>query len=148
MLSEAKRRLRRAKESERNLARFLVLHDGLDPRYTDMASSTGRIGHLTGLQFDVASVHYDGENKNVKVPAALWKAWKQVCAIAKGHHKEPLLRIEPSNDDKKGVPIMHIITEERHRDLLQSEDYALRAERILESLPVGLESMGWDEPLD
>ena len=71
--------------------------------------------------FDVASTHYDAENKNTVVPAALWKAWKQVVAIAAAHDKEPLLRLEPSNPDKKGVPIIHMITEERHEKLLTYE---------------------------
>jgi hypothetical protein len=127
-LSDVKKIQRRAKGSERDLARFLMEHDGMDPRYADMASSTGRIGHLTGLQFDVASVIYDAENKNQVVPQTLWKAWKQICSIAAGHGKEPLLRLAPSNADKKGIPVMHIITEERHARLLALEKAHISAE--------------------
>jgi hypothetical protein len=145
-INDVKRIQRRAKESERALARWLIRHDGLDPLYRLVASSTGRIGHLTGLQFDVASKTYDAENKNMVVPAGLWKAWQQVCRLAKEHGKEPLLRLEPSNTDKKGVPILHIITEERHRDLLIAEANGGHAIDILDDLPVGLSDLDpdWD----
>ena len=119
--SEAQRRVERAKASERRLAKWLVEHDGPDPNFmpgAGMATRTGRVGHL--FQYDVPSLHYDGENKNIRV-GSLWKVWKQIADIAHGHGKEPMVRIEPTNPDARKYPKLHIITESRHADLLRAE---------------------------
>ena len=124
MANEIQRRLRRAKDSERRFAKWLVEHDGPHPRYIPgggIASSTGRVGHVTGLQFDCVSMTYAGENKQQKVWAGLWGFWKQVVDVARREHLEPVLRIEPTNEDKAGYPNLHIITEERHAQLLAYE---------------------------
>lgn len=68
---------------------------------------------------------YAGENKQIAVWAGLWKFWKQVVDVALREHLEPLLRIEPTNADKAGYPNMHIITEERHAELLAYEKQVL-----------------------
>ena len=64
---------------------------------------------------------YAGENKQTKVWAGLWGFWKQVVDVARREHLEPVLRIEPTNEDRKGYPNLHIITEERHAELLGYE---------------------------
>lgn len=127
--SEAQRRVDRSKASERRLAKWLVEHDGPDPTMmpgAGLATKTGRVGHL--FQFDVPSLHYDGENKNIRV-GSLWKVWKQITDIARSHGKEPMVRIEPTNEDARRYPKLHIITESRHAALLDAERelLALRA---------------------
>ena len=118
-LNDNQRRLRRSKESERALGRWLLLHNGPDPVFKHIASSTGRVGQITDLQFDVISKTYAGENKQVKVPKKLLGWWVQINEVAARHNKVPLLRIEPTNEGK--FPEMHIITKERHQELLDME---------------------------
>lgn len=113
------------KRSERTLGKWLMEHDGPDPAMSKVASSTGRVGHITELQFDVASLHYSAENKQQKVWAGLWAFWLQIVAKAIENGKTPLLRIDPTNDEKyvlgRRIPKMHVIAEERHAELLGYE---------------------------
>jgi len=123
---ETRKRIRRAKEAERSAGRWLLENDGEDPLWKNIASSTGRVGHITGLQFDNISATYAGEVKNVRVPAKLWGWWRQIVEIAARHHKEPILIIEPTNIVPehalfKKIPKLHIITEQRHAELLAAE---------------------------
>jgi hypothetical protein len=119
MQTDNQKRLRRSKESERTLGRFLLEHDGPDPALAAITSSTGRVGHITDLQFDVLSRSYAAENKQVKVPVKLLAWWLKIIAISAQHNKQPLLRIEPTNERR--LPAMHIITAERHAELLDIE---------------------------
>lgn len=126
--TDAKRRLRRAKDSERRLAKWLITNDGPDPKMmpgNGIVSETGRVGHVTALQFDALSLHYCAENKQEKVPATWWNYWLKIVTKSIDWGKTPLLRIEPTNDDKyingKPVPNLHLITEERHKELLDYE---------------------------
>jgi hypothetical protein len=119
MQTDNQKRLRRSKESERTLGRFLLEHDGPDPALAAITSSTGRVGHITDLQFDVLSRSYAAENKQVRVPVKLLAWWLKIIAIAAQHNKQPLLRIEPTNERR--LPAMHIITAERHAELLDAE---------------------------
>jgi hypothetical protein len=73
---------------------------------------------ITGLQFDCLSLSYAGENKQQKVWAGLWGFWKKIVSKAAEQRKEPVLRIEPTNADAARVPILHIITEDHHAELL------------------------------
>lgn len=135
-----KRRLNRAKASERRGAKWLLKHDGPDPRFRPgggIVTTTGRVGHVTGLQFDMLSRTYAGENKQMKVWAGLWGFWLKIVEKAKEQGKEPLLRIEPTNDGH--APTLHIITEDRHAELLGYEKVAKAAapgiERFIEADP-------------
>lgn len=126
--SDGQLRVARSKQSERDLGHWLQEYDGSDLRFKGIASSTGRVGHITGLQFDVISKTYAAENKQIRVPARLWKWWKQILDVAATQNKEALLRIEPTNQDlgvptklRKRVSSMHILTEDRHRQLLDAE---------------------------
>lgn len=72
------------------------------------------------------------EHKNVKVPATLAKWWQQICSKAIEWQKEPILTWDPPNGSDykvagKPLPTMHIITEDRHAELL-------RKERLLDGL--------------
>lgn len=125
-LNDIQRRIKRSKQSERDLGHWLQKHDGVDPRWVGIASSALRVGHITGLQFDCVSMTYVAENKQVKLPATLLKWWIQINQIAVAQGKEALLRIEPTNDVKSyGVPkkvaSLHILTEDRHAELLRKE---------------------------
>lgn len=125
-LNEIQKRIRKSKQSERDLGHWLEKHDGVDPRWVGIASSALRVGHITGLQFDCVSMTYVAENKQVKLPATILKWWLQINQIAVAQGKEALLRIEPTNDVKIfGVPkkpsSLHIITEDRHAELLRKE---------------------------
>ena len=84
-----------------------------------------RVGHITQLQYDVVSMHYAAENKQVKLPAKFVQWWLQIIDVATANGKDPLLRIEPTNvlvgQYRKKSPEMHIITKERHAQLLEKE---------------------------
>lgn len=71
---------------------------------------------------------YAAENKQVKVPAKLWAWWKQIVVIATQQGKEALLRIEPTNTKPDGTkdraPDLHILTPDRHAELLAKEKFA------------------------
>lgn len=146
-LNDAQRRLRKSKRSERTLGHWLMEHDGPDPRLSGIASTTGRVGHITQLQYDVASKTYAAENKNVKVPARLWKWWCQIIDVAIGQGKEPLLRIEPTNEPlglRKKYPSLHILTEDRHAELLRIERNYDKVLDFIDDLPVGIEDLELD----
>ena len=125
-VSEQKRRLRKSKQTERDSGKWLLEHDGQDPVWRGVSSSTGRVGHITQLQFDVVSRSYAGEVKNIIVPARLFGFWVKILSVAAMHAKNPVLIIVPNNEHKqtgfpKKVPAMHIITDERHAELLAKE---------------------------
>lgn len=139
-VSEQKRRLRKAKQAERDSGKWLLDNDGQDPLWKNVASSTGRVGHITQLQFDVVSRNYAGEVKNIIVPARIFGFWVKIVSIASMHAKNPVLIIVPNNEYKqtgfpKKVPAMHIISEDRHAELLTKEREleALRASKAQKS---------------
>jgi hypothetical protein len=126
--SEVQKRLRQAKDSERKLAKWLIANDGPDPVMkpgNGIVSETGRVGHVTALQFDAISLHYAAENKHEKVPSTWWTYWLKIVQRADEWRKTPLLRIEPTNEDRtisgRRIPTMHLITEDRHKELLDYE---------------------------
>lgn len=128
--SPDQKRLRmRAKRSERAIAKRMTLIDGKDPAFEKIASSTGRIGHITGIRADAVSAHYIIENKNRKLPAWLINAWVLINQKGYDFRKEVLLHIEPPNMPKE-IPVngvkerlenLSIITQSRHEDLIQKE---------------------------
>lgn len=151
--SDIQRRIKRSKQSERDLGHWLKEHDGPDPRFWGIASSTGRVGHITALQYDVVSKTYAAENKQVKMPAKFIQWWMQIIDVANREGKEPLLRIEPTNvltgTLRKKAPEMHILTASRHAELLRiAKDYerlSIRYANVMDSLPVDYEDMFPDE---
>lgn len=126
------------KRSERTLAKWLQEHDGKDPAMANIATSTGRVGHITELQYDATSLHYSAENKNQVVWAGLWGFWLKIVAKGIETGKHPLLRLDPTNDEKfvlgRRIPRMHIITEERHAELLGYERLYLSQTKTSPSL--------------
>lgn len=146
-LTDAQRRIKRSKQSERDLGHWLMRNDGPDPRLRGLTTSTGRVGHLTHLQFDVASLTYVAENKQVKIPAKWLQWWLQIIDIATEQGKEALLRIEPTNlplGSRKRIPELHIITDDRHAELLRIERNYDKVMGYLDDLPVGIEDLELD----
>jgi hypothetical protein len=128
--SEAQKRLRRSKDSEREFGKYLLQHNGPDPVLQKIASSTGRVGHITDLQFDVVSLDYAGENKRVRLPTTLMGWWDKIVQIAAKHGKQPILRIQPSNaGDHEEMHILEIERIARISDRMHKESAELRAEK-------------------
>ena len=94
----------RAKRSERAIARRMQDIDGRDPEFSRIASSTGRVGHITNLRFDAVSTSYVIENKNRILPGWLIKAWILIQQRASDFNKHALLHVEPPNMPKT-VPL-------------------------------------------
>ena len=106
--------LRRAKNSEREFARWMVAHDGPDPKYRHLTSSTGRIGQVTGLRADTLSRTFLGEEKNMKLNATLAGYWQLINEKAIEFRKSPILHWSPSNAASykvsgKPLPDLYII---------------------------------------
>jgi hypothetical protein len=127
--ADARRLRRRAKDSERDIAKRMLVVDGADPNFRNIASSTGRIGHITGMRIDAISKHYVTENKNRKMPTWLITAWVLINQRAVDFSKNALLHIDPPNMPKtfviqggnRKLDTMAIITQERHEELIKNE---------------------------
>ncbi len=128
--TDAARRLRRrAKDSERGIAKRMVAVDGPDPAFSKIASSTGRIGHISGIRVDAVSLHYVTENKNRKVPTWMIDAWVLINQRGKDFGKNVLLHIEPPNMPREfkvngiteKLDTMAVITQGRHEELIRAE---------------------------
>jgi hypothetical protein len=119
-LNDVRRIQRRARQAERDVGHWLLRNDGPDPVWAKITSSTARVGHITGLQFDVVSLHYCAEVKNIKMSARLQSFWKQIQEMSARHGKDALLVIQPSNPVDKNST-WHVITPERHAELLAAE---------------------------
>jgi len=136
---EQRRLRRRAKDSERGIAKRMVAADGPDPSFNKIASSTGRIGHITGLRVDAVSRTYVTENKNRKMPTWLIEAWVLINQRGQDFNKHVLLHVDPPNMPrdypsqglKKKLDTMAIITQTRHENLIIKEKALGELERIL-----------------
>lgn len=132
---EARRLRRRAKDSERGIAKRMLQVDGPDPSFRNIASSTGRIGHITAMRVDAISRNYVTENKNRKMPSWLIDAWVLINQRSVDFNKNALLHVDPPNMPKtfpiqgghQRLDTMAIIAQTRHEELIKHE-------RILERL--------------
>lgn len=118
---------------ERESARWLMEHDGRndDVQYRFLQSSTGRTGGYSALGFDSISKNYIGECKeNKKIAGWIIDAWRQLTGLSLTHKKHACLFLWIKNADpwmtvegkKVRMPNpMHVITKERHADLLAKE---------------------------
>lgn len=137
--AEQRRLRRRAKDSERGIAKRMVAADGPDPSFSKIASSTGRIGHISGIRIDAVSRTYVTENKNRKMPTWLIAAWVLINQRGEDFHKHVLLHIDPPNMPreyqsqglKKKLDTMSIITQTRHENLIIKEKALSELEQIL-----------------
>lgn len=138
--TEEQRRLRRrAKTSEREIARRMLKVDGEDPAYSKIASSTGRVGHITGMRIDAVSKTYVTENKNRKIPTWMVDAWVLLNQRGKSYNKNILLHLEPPNNPKnflieghsEKLDTMAVITQTRHEELIKAEKVVNELENII-----------------
>lgn len=116
--------LRRSKTSEREFARWMVKHDGPDTRMRGLTTSTGRIGHVTGIRADTLSRSFIGENKDMKLSATLARFWKLINEKAAEFGKEPIIHWHPSNSyehkvNGKPLPDLYIIRQDTLGELLR-----------------------------
>jgi hypothetical protein len=119
------------KTRERADSQWLRDHDGPDPMMVHVATSTGRLGHISYLGIDTSSLHYLGESKARTLPKWIVDAWIQINQKAvERQDRSPVLFMHPSGDNDTSfmclgksyrLPVMHIITPERHRFLLECE---------------------------
>ena len=97
--------------------------DEIDDEYY-APTEGGRLGAgYNGLGFDIATVRYSIECKHrSSVPKWLIGAWEQVINVNEQECKKHKFNKSPMMAVKKNYkPIMHIITEERHKELLEKE---------------------------
>ena len=121
--------MRRHKTSERNIARRMLEVDGEDPDYHKITSSTGRVGHITGMRIDAISQSYVTENKNRVLPKWVIDAWILVLQKSKEFNKEALYHHEPPNMPKDYIAngikyktdTIAMITQTRHEALIIAE---------------------------
>lgn len=140
--NEARRLRRRAKDSERGIAKRMLVVDGADPAFRNIATSTGRIGHISGIRVDAVSASYVTENKNRKVPTWMIDAWVLINQRAVDFGKNALLHVEPPNMPRdiliQGRTIkldtMAIISQTRHEELIRTEKAFKIAEVILSNM--------------
>jgi hypothetical protein len=86
-----------------------------------LVSSTGRVGQIQELQFDLWSRTYRAENKNITIAPQRWAEWWiKVQDRAAQYGGEPLLVIDPANPTLRGQ-VVHIMRPERHAQLLEAE---------------------------
>lgn len=136
-----KRIRRRAKDSERGIARRMLEADGADPAFSKITSSTGRVGHITGMRIDAISRSYVTENKNRKLPSWLVDAWILINQRGIDFGKNVLLHVDPPNMPKEIIingsreklDTLSIITQSRHEELIANE-------RILDELVQQIEN--------
>ena len=108
---------------EREVADWLKENDGIDTEHYAVTES-GRLGAgYNGLGFDIPALKYSVECKlRSTVPKWLMKAWQQVIDVNESENdkhktdKVPMLVVK-----KNYKPLMHIITPERHAELLRKE---------------------------
>lgn len=133
--------IRRSKDSERTIARRMLETDGPDPVFQKIATSTGRIGHITGIRIDAISKTYVTENKNRKMPTWLIAAWVLINQRATDFDKNCLLHVDPpnmpkeftTNGIKSKLDTMAIITQDRHEALIHHEKALVYMIEILQS---------------
>lgn len=133
--------IRRSKNAERTAASRMIEVDGKDPRFIRIATSTGRVGHITNLQYDTVSKSYVTEVKNRKLPTWLVKAWIQIQQIAIDESKYALLYLEAPNSPKDFIlhgvrhknDAMAVLRQDRHEQFIVQEKKLLMAEEILSS---------------
>jgi hypothetical protein len=130
---------RRSKRSERSIARRMQDVDGEAPEFARIASSTGRVGHITNLRIDAVSKNYVTENKNRVLPTWLIKAWILINQRSIDFNKHALLHIDPPNMPKT-IPLngkhekldtIALLGQTWHEELLIRDQKLRKIETIL-----------------
>lgn len=126
---EDRRIRRRWKGSERGIAKGMLAADGPDPVFKNIASSTSRTGHISGMRVDAVTRTYAIENKNKALPKWIIDAWVLIQQRAHDFDKHALLHLDPPNLSKdypiNGTRVkldtMAVITQPRHEELIRTE---------------------------
>lgn len=121
--------LRRSKNSERTVGKRFVALDGPDPAFQHIATSTGRIGHITNIRADTVSRFHLVENKNRTLPLWMINAWILILQRADDFDKIPVFHLDPPNlpkeyphnGVKKKVDTMAVIPQNRYEELVKME---------------------------
>lgn len=129
----------RWKRRERQTAKEMQQADGPDPAFKNIASSTGKVGHLTGLRFDAVSRTYTTEDKNRPLPLWLINAWILILQKSTELKKNALLHITPPNlpvsykvngeSFKSGT--MAVITQAHHLELVKEARVLRELEELI-----------------
>lgn len=130
---------RRWKRNERETARSMLIADGPDPLFNHIASSTGKVGHITGLRFDAVSRTYTTEDKNRDLPIWIINAWILIQQRATDLKKNALIHITPPNMPKTfklngetfKTGSMAVITQDHHLDLVRQARILYELEQII-----------------
>ena len=123
--STAQKRFARGKSEERNAAKYLQAVDGkVGKPWTEIVTSTGRIGDIKRFQVDLLTSHYVGEVKHVSRRKDK-KDWGH--RVSSDEMKKLVVGERTFNKflvyilHLAGYPTLHGITKERHAWLLACE---------------------------
>ena len=114
--------------AERNACRWGLEHtSGLHEDVKEIATSTGRVGNYANLEIDGVFVEYSLESKSRKrLPDWLrYGIVEQAVAASKRFKNHPLVVLY-SKKLPVGYRVWHMITAERHAELLRCEQYVKR----------------------
>lgn len=114
--------------AERNACRWALKHtQGLHEAVKDIATQTGRVGNYANLEIDGVFVEYSLESKSCKrLPQWLrYGIVEQAIAASKRFKNHPLVVIY-SKTLPVGYRVWHMMTAERHAELLNTEQEFIR----------------------
>jgi len=130
MKTQGARNREAGKRAERNACRWALEHtSGLHEAVKEIATKTGRVGNYTNLEIDGEFVEYSLESKSCKnLPEWLrYGIVDQAVAAAKRFKNHPLVVVY-----SKTLPVdyrvWHMITPDRHAELLRCEQRVADAE--------------------
>jgi len=113
------------KESERQMGDFALAYDDQHPGFSSVASSRGRVGHITGLGFDGITKRFVWENKKrEEAPMWLIKPLVQVLEKARENNLDGILSLDIQQElsenklSLKRLPRLFILTEDTLARLL------------------------------
>ena len=102
---------------EQDVGKLLKEIDGECDQFSELTTSTLRLGQQTNLQIDVLSGRFGVECKSRKnIPNWLEEPWEQIIEKSDEYDKEPMLCIKANY-----VEPMYCITESTLRKLLDDE---------------------------
>jgi hypothetical protein len=119
----AKNNKRTGNQAERKACKWALEYtSGLHPEVKDIATTTGRVGNYANLEIDGVFTEYSLESKSrKKLPKWLVHGLvDQAVKASKKFHNNPLLVLR-SSGLPKGYRVWHLITPERHAELMECE---------------------------
>lgn len=102
---------------EQEIGKMLLDKDGECDKFSEMTTSTGRLGQQTNLQIDLVSDSFAVECKRRdSFPNWLQEAWNQIVERADDNDKKPLLAMKADYEDR-----MYMINEETLMELINND---------------------------